>query len=323
MKGFWGQEAYSKDREILQKGCGEMKIAIAGGTGLIGKALTNYLLKSGHEVIILTRQKQAPSSTGSLRYLSWLNRESSSLVEELTDVEAFINLAGSTINTRWRDKGKENIVESRIHVVEELYRLIRDLPTKPKVFINASAVGFYGTSEEKIFTESSIKPGTDFLAETVVKWESAVRKIEESDVRTVFCRFGVVLDSNGGALPRIVLPYRLYIGGTIGTGRQWLSWIHLEDVVRGILFVIENRDVSGPVNFTAPEPVQMHEFGKTLAAVLNRPHWLPLPSFALKVLLGEMSILVLEGQRVLPETLINHGFTFYHPHLHPALKDIF
>jgi len=300
-----------------------MKIAIAGGTGLIGKALSNFLHKNGHEVIILTRQKQPPSSSESPRYISWLNINSSSLIKDLTDVEAFINLAGSTINTRWTDKGKEQIVGSRLHVVEELHKLICGLPVKPKVLVNASAVGYYGTSEERTFTESSIQPGTDFLAQTVVKWESAVKRIEEMGIRTVYCRFGVVLDSNAGALPQMVLPYRLFIGGTIGSGRQWLPWIHIQDVVRGIVFAIENNKVKGPVNFTAPYPVKMEEFGKTLAAVFNRPHWLPLPGFALRLLLGEMSLLVLEGQRVLPEALLGHGFEFHYPQLLQALKDIY
>jgi uncharacterized protein len=323
MKGFWRQEAYCKDRKQFQKGCEEMKIVIAGGTGLIGKALSNYLYKLDHEVIILTRQNVTPSSSVGPRYISWLNKESHSIVEELTDVDAIINLAGSTINSRWTNKGKEKIVSSRLHVVEELNKVIYALPEKPKVFINASAVGYYGTSEEQTFTENSVIPGSDFLAQTVVKWETAVRKIENMGVRTVYCRFGVVLDSNEGALPRMVLPYRFLIGGTIGNGKQWLSWIHLQDVVRAILFSIENRDVKGPVNFTAPEPVRMQEFGKTLATVLNRPHWLPLPGFVLKMLLGEMSLLVLKGQRVLPEALLNHGFSFHYPHLHTALKDIF
>lgn len=300
-----------------------MKIAIAGGTGLIGKALCNYLYENGHEVLILTRQKHSNSvSSGSPRYISWLTKDSSSIIEELTGVDAIINLAGSTINTRWTDTGKEKIVKSRLYVVNELHRLIFALPVKPKVLINASAVGFYGTSEERTFTETSTKPGTDFLAQTVVKWESAVKKIEEMGIRTVLCRFGVVLDSKAGALPRMLLPYQLFIGGKIGNGHQWLSWIHLQDVVKGIVFAIENNHVSGPVNFTAPEPVQMQDFGSTLATVLNRPHWLPLPPFILSLLLGEMSLLILKGQRVLPEALINHGFSFQYPTLHPALKDI-
>jgi uncharacterized protein len=300
-----------------------MKIAIAGGTGLIGKALCNYLHENGHEVLILTRQKQRHSTTSeNPRYITWLTKESSSIVEELSDVDAFINLAGSTINTRWTDKGKEKIVESRLRVVDELYKLILDIPVKPKVYINASAVGFYGTSEQQTFTESSIKPGTDFLAQTVIKWESAASKIEEMGVRTVLCRFGVVLDSDAGALPRMLLPYKYFIGGTIGSGQQWLSWIHLQDVVRGIVFAIGNKNVSGPVNFTAPEPVKMQEFGKTLATILNKPHWLPLPAFVLRLLLGEMSLLVLKGQRVLPEALKHYGFTFQYPTFLPALKDI-
>ena len=299
-----------------------MKIAIAGGTGLIGKALARYLDKSGHEVFILTRLKPSRASADGPKYISWLHNDDSP-ADELKNIEAFVNLAGATINSRWTAKGKEKIINSRLEAVAELTKIIEELPVKPKVVINASAVGFYGTSEEQLFTERSIDAGSDFLADTVVKWESSLKRIEEMGVRTAYCRFGVVLDSNAGALPRMVLPYRFFIGGTIGSGRQWLSWIHIDDVVRAILFVIEQSDLRGPINFTAPSPVTMKEFGKTLAAVVNRPHWLPLPGFALKIILGEMSLLVLEGQKVLPESLLNHDFTFQYPELLPALKSIF
>lgn len=298
-----------------------MRIAIAGGTGLIGKALASYLDKIGHEVLILTRQTSINPADGP-RYISWLNNDER-LADELRDVEAFVNLAGSTINSRWTAKGKEKIINSRLEAVAALTKIIEKLSVKPKVVVNASAVGFYGTSEEKSFTERSTIAGNDFLANTVVKWEESLKAIEEMGVRTAYCRFGVVLDSNAGALPRMVLPYQFLIGGTIGSGRQWLSWIHIDDVVRAILFVIEQNDLRGPINFTAPSPVTMEEFGKTLAAVLHRPHWLPLPGFALKIILGEMSFLVLEGQKVLPESLLNHGFTFQYPELFPALKSIF
>lgn len=300
-----------------------MKIAIAGGTGLIGKALSNSLSKKGHSVLILTRSdSRGPISGNNIRYVPWLNKGNQP-EEELENLDALVNLAGSTINSRWTDKGKELIVNSRLNTVDELATIIYNLKVKPKVFINASAIGYYGTSEKQTYTEESPKPGTDFLADTVVKWESAVKKIESMGLRTVFCRFGVILDVKEGALPRMVLPYRFFIGGTIGNGQQWLSWIHINDVVRGILFAIENRQLTGPVNFTAPDPVRMKDFGKTLSRVIHRPHWLPVPNLALRLLLGEMSLLVLEGQKVLPSKLLNHGFSFQYPHLEAALEELF
>lgn len=300
-----------------------MKIAIAGGSGLIGKALSNSLSKKGHSVLILTRsESRGPISGNNIRYVPWLNKGNQP-EKELENLDALVNLAGSTINSRWTDKGKELIVNSRLNTVDELAKIIQNLEVKPKVFINASAIGFYGTSEKQIYTEESTKPGTDFLADTVVKWESAVKQIEDMGLRTVFCRFGVILDVKEGALPRMVLPYRFFIGGTIGNGQQWLSWIHINDVVRGVLFAIENRQLTGPVNFTAPAPVRMKDFGRTLSRVIHRPHWLPVPNLALRLLLGEMSLLVLEGQKVLPSKLLNHGFSFQYPHLEAALEELF
>lgn len=299
-----------------------MKIAIAGGTGLVGKALYNYLTKQGHTVLILTRSETRGSINENVHYVPWLNKGNQP-EKELEGLDALVNLAGSTINSRWTDKGKELIVSSRLNTVVELAKIIQILEVKPKVFINASAVGFYGTSEKQIYTEESTKPGTDFLADTVVKWESAVKQIETMGLRTVVCRFGVILDEKEGALPRMVMPYRFFIGGTTGNGQQWLSWIHIKDVVKGILFAIENSELKGPLNFTAPEPVKMKDFGKTLSHAIHRPHWLPVPSLALRLLLGEMSLLVLEGQKVLPSKLLNHGFSFQYPHLEAALEDIF
>jgi uncharacterized protein len=298
-----------------------VKIVIAGGTGLIGRYLTGHLIKQGHEVIILSR---SPKKTGnpSLHYVRWLN-EGDQPEKELEGAEAFVNLAGKSINSRWTSKGKEGIVQSRLSAVNEIHRIISKLAHKPAVLINASAIGYYGTSEEETFTENAGTPGVDFLADTVIQWEEAAAKTEQFGVRSVLCRFGVVLDQAEGALPKMVTPYNMFAGGTIGTGRQWLSWIHIEDVSRALEFVLEQEAISGPVNFTAPRPVRMKTFGKELASVLNRPHWLPVPGFALKMLLGEMSLLVLDGQRVLPEKLLAHGFEFNHPTLHGALAEIF
>jgi uncharacterized protein (TIGR01777 family) len=299
-----------------------MKIAIAGGTGFIGKALTSFLLENGHEVTILSRKNESRHASTNPRFVRWL-KDGAHPERHLAGVEAFVNLAGATINSRWTQNNKAEIVSSRISAVNEISRIIQNLHKKPCVFVNASAVGYYGTSEDKTFTEQSHSEGEDFLAETVKRWESDAMQMEEAGVRTVLCRFGVILDKNQGALSKMVLPYRLLAGGTIGSGKQWLSWIHIDDVVRGILFAIERDSLSGPVNFTAPEPVRMQEFGRQLAHALNRPHWLKAPSLALRLLLGEMSMLVLEGQRVLPEKLLKHEYAFSYPILKDALADIF
>ncbi|WP_121609861.1 TIGR01777 family oxidoreductase [Mesobacillus foraminis] len=299
-----------------------MKIAIAGGTGFIGKALTSLLIDNGYEVIILSRRDESIKPSANPRTVRWLN-DGDQPELHLEGVQAFVNLAGTTINSRWNPKSKAEIVSSRISAVNEIRRIIQNLPKKPRVVVNASAVGFYGTSETKTFTETSHSVGNDFLAETVKKWEEEVLQIEQAGVRTVLCRFGVILDKNQGALSKMLLPYRLYAGGTIGSGKQWLSWVHIDDVARGILFAIEEDSLSGPVNFTAPEPVRMEQFGRQLAHSLNRPHWLRVPSFGLQLLLGEMSMLVLEGQRVLPEKLLDYGFIFFYPNLKDAMTDLF
>ncbi|MGA9225792.1 MAG: TIGR01777 family oxidoreductase [Mesobacillus sp.] len=295
-----------------------MKIAISGGTGLVGKALSSELIRNGHEVIILTRSKI--NSSANPQFIQWLN-DGDQPEKALEGIDAIVNLAGATINHRWTDEYKQEILESRLRATSEINRIIGKLKLKPEVVINASAVGYYGTSVTAEFSEQSAQ-GNDFLAETVARWETAASAASDSGVRVVLCRFGVILDEKGGALPRMVMPYKLFGGGKIGSGQQWLSWIHIKDVVGGIMFAIENNQLTGPVNFSSPEPVNMDQFGKTLAKVINKPHWMPVPSFLLKLILGEMSILVLEGQRVLPEKLLRAGFEFHFPHLQDALKDI-
>lgn len=297
-----------------------MKIAITGGTGLVGQALSSHMIQAGHQVYILTRNS-SESHSNTPKYVQWLN-PGDRPEKELEGIDAFVNLAGATINSKWTDEYKQKIIASRLQATAEVKRIIEIMPVKPSVLVNASAVGYYGTSLSKEFTEQSNK-GSDFLADTVYQWEASATEVHEMGVRPVLCRFGVILDKKGGALPQMVLPYKLFAGGKIGSGKQWLSWIHIEDVVRGLLFAIENNKVNGPVNFTAPSPVKMEQFGETLSSVINRPHWMPVPSFALKILLGEMSILVLEGQRAIPEKLLEAGFTFSYPELKDALQEIF
>ncbi|MCM3573523.1 MULTISPECIES: TIGR01777 family oxidoreductase [Mesobacillus] len=297
-----------------------MKVAITGGTGLVGKALSSHLIQEGHQVYILTRNP-GESQSSNPKFIQWLN-PGDTPEKELEGIDAIVNLAGATINSKWTDEYKQKIIASRLQATDEVKRIIKMMPKKPSVLVNASAVGYYGTSLSKEYTEQSNK-GNDFLAATVDQWEASAAEVNVMGVRSVFCRFGVILDKTAGALPRMVLPYKFFAGGKIGSGKQWLSWIHIEDVVRGIIFTIENNKINGPVNFTAPCPVKMDQFGETLSRIIKRPHWMPVPSFALKLLLGEMSILVLEGQRAIPEKMLNAGFTFRYPELQDALIEIF
>lgn len=300
-----------------------MKIAIAGGTGFVGKALTTDLLQNGHEIFILTRNPPKITENANLHFTQWLSPESSP-ESSLQGVDIFINLAGESINSgRWTENRKKMILQSRLNATKETINLITKLHSKPKLLINASAVGIYGTSLSKTFTEKDSAIGSDFLAQTVVKWEQKANEVSSLGIRTVFCRFGIILAKDEGALPRIAMPYKLFAGGTVGSGMQWVSWIHLADVIKGIQFVMTNEDIHGPVNFTSPHPMKMKDFGKTVGSVLQRPHWVPAPGFALRLALGEMSTLVLEGQKVLPKQLEDHGFQFSYPTLNSALKSIF
>lgn len=300
-----------------------MKIAVTGGTGFVGRSLTSELIRGGHEISILTRNKHNHDHAKQLNYVQWLN-EGDTPEKELEGMDVFINLAGESINSgRWTAERKRKILESRISATREVLRICKSLKKKPHTLINASAVGYYGISRTKIFTEDITEAGKDFLAKTVHQWEDEASKAEKLKIRTVFCRFGIILDKQDGALPRIALPYKLFAGGTVGTGNQWLSWIHLKDVVNGIIFSINNHSIKGPVNFTAPNPVTMKEFGQTLGKVLQRPHWIPAPGFALKAVLGEMSILVLEGQQVIPVKLSSYDYPFMFKHLNEALIEIY
>ncbi|KYG25951.1 epimerase [Bacillus gaemokensis] len=297
-----------------------MKIAISGGTGFIGKQLAKFLSLKGHTIYILTRQinKNAPDSN--IQHVQW---DANSHTFPLNSIDVVVNLAGESINNgRWTKAQKDSIVTSRLHTTKGLIRQLQTLQTKPHTFINASAIGYYGTSREKIFTEQNREHGSDFLATTVSLWEAEAAHANFLGIRTVYTRFGVVLGKEGGAFPKMLLPYQLYIGGRIGSGNQWLSWIHLDDAIRMIDFAIQTKEIEGPLNITAPEPIIMKDFGKTLSNITHRPHWLPVPAFALHALLGEMSMLVLQGQHVLPEKAIQHGYQYSFPTLKHALQNI-
>lgn len=298
-----------------------MHIVISGGSGFVGKELQKYLIDKGHQVTILTRSLEGKQGLDGVKIVEWMNKGNRPEAE-LAHVDAIVNLAGESISgTRWTKTKREKILSSRINTSKEINRIISNLEKKPDVLIQASAVGYYGMSEDEIFTENSSSKANDFLATVVKEWELEAEKVQSLNVRTVFTRFGVIL-GNGGALPLMVLPYKFGIGGTIGSGKQWVPWVHIEDAVQMIAHAIIHPDIHGPMNITSPNPVRMKEFGHTVSKVLTRPHWLPVPSFLMKLGLGEMSDMLLKGQNVLPEVAIKHGYTFAFPHLTVALENI-
>ncbi|KGR74926.1 TIGR01777 family oxidoreductase [Ureibacillus sinduriensis] len=298
-----------------------MKIAITGGTGFIGSKLTELLINEGHEIVILTRKEKHPKN--GVSYVKWLE-EGAASENGLENIDAFINLAGISINGgRWSRKHQKQIYDSRMEATGELLRIIELLPKKPSIFISASAIGIYPVSLQAVYTENSECQTDDFLGRTVYDWEMKARKVEKYNVRTVLMRFGLVLGRDGGALPLMTLPYKFYAGGTVGSGRQWVSWVHIVDVVRAISFALHQTRIIGPVNVTSPAPLTMEEFGKTISLVMNRPHWMPVPSFIMRLALGQKSKLVLEGQKVLPKVLLDEGFQFEFPKLDSALSDLY
>ncbi|MCW4645230.1 TIGR01777 family oxidoreductase [Bacillus safensis] len=293
-----------------------MNIAITGGTGFIGQHVTKVLAAEGHHLYILTRNPKE-SEQNHLHYVQWLT-EGAAPEHELPAIDVWINLAGKSIFTRWTDKAKEGILSSRLKSTQEVRRIIEAQESKPSVLIQASAVGIYGTSQTGDFTEESPPADTDFLSHTSKLWEAEGQKIEALGIRTVYTRFGVVLGEKG-TLPLMTLPYKLFAGGTIGSGSQWVSWVHVEDVAHLIAYAIHHDDLSGPLNATSPNPVQMKQLGQTIASALHRPHWLKVPSFVIKTALGEMSLLVLEGQRALPKKALLSSYDFLHPELKEAI----
>lgn len=298
-----------------------MKVVISGGSGFIGHELIKVLLSENHEVTVLTRSKK--QNEKDVTYVQWLHADLHP-ENEIEEADVFINLAGVSINEgRWTSEHQKQIYESRMTATDELLRIIHALPQKPSLLINASAIGIYPASEKKIYTEESTEVADGFLAKTVHDWEQKASTVEEDDIRVAFVRFGIVLGANAGALPLMSLPYKFFVGGTVGSGEQWLSWVHVHDVARAIAFVIQNEAIKGPVNVTSPFPKRMKYFGQAIGTTLKRPHWLPVPSFAMKLALGKKSELVLTGQHVLPKVLEKNGFEFSYPSLESALEDIY
>lgn len=300
-----------------------MRMAVCGGTGFIGSALVSYWLEEGHEVIIVTRKIPTAgreSSSPAPKYITWEEIERS--LEIMEGLDALVNLAGSSLNQRWTEKGKMRILNSRLRSVQAVTALINKLQKKPGVIVQGSAVGIYGTSLSEEFDENSPTFKQDFLSEVTLKWEHEAASMADPTVRMVTLRTGVVLGNQGGAYPLMRLPYLLGFGGRVGTGQQWMSWIHLKDIVRLIDYSVVNPAITGPINAVSPSPVSNDEFGRTVAKVINRPYWFPLPALLLKSILGEQSTLLLDGQRVMPHKALEQGFTYQFPTLLGALRDL-
>jgi uncharacterized protein (TIGR01777 family) len=300
-----------------------MRVIITGGTGLIGRALTASLAKDGHEVIVLSRTPgKATDLPKDTRVEKWDGKSAQSWAQWIDDSTAIVNLAGATISKRWTESQKQAIRNSRLAAGQAVVEAVKAAAQKPLVVVQSSAVGYYGPrGSEEIGEDASA--GTDFLASVAQEWEGSTAELDQLGVRRVIIRTGVVLDKHAGALPLMALPVKMFVGGPLGGGKQYLPWIHLDDEVAAIRFLINTSTASGVYNLSAPQPVTNAEFTKVLGMVLGRPTLLPTPGFPLKLMLGEMSTLVLDGQREVPRRLLAAGFKFKFGDAASALRDIY
>jgi uncharacterized protein (TIGR01777 family) len=296
-----------------------MIITLTGATGFIGRRLMNRLRSEGHELRILSR-KPGPPQDG-IRWFQWDAATSHPPAESLDGVHAVIHLAGEPVFQRWTPEAKKRIRESRGAGTRLLVEALSTASPRPLVLVSSSAIGYYGDRGEQRLTESS-KPGKGFLPEVAVEWERAAELAEALGLRVVRLRTGIVLGAEGGALSQMLTPFRLGFGGRLGSGKQWWSWIHLDDLVGLIHFALANPNASGPLNGTAPEPVTNAEFTRTLGRALHRPTFLPAPAFALRLALGEFGNTLLESQRVYPKAAETAGYRFLYPTLEQALDDL-
>jgi uncharacterized protein (TIGR01777 family) len=307
---------------INRKSGREMRIVIIGGLGLIGSAFSKLAAAKGHSVVALTRKDIKGEQIGSnLVIKTWDGKNPEILTTLIDHSDVVINLAGENIGKgKWTKKRKEILLNSRLEPALALVRALSRCAKPPSTLIQASAIGVYGTGvEEK--TEDSF-PGDDYLAKFAIEWEDSTKAVDGMEIRRIIIRTGIVLDKSEGVLPMLMLPFKLMVGGPVSSGNQIYSWIHIKDEAAAILSLLENPKCKGIYNLTAPQPLNNREIAKTLAKVMKRPYWLPVPGIALKLALGEMSTLVLDGQKVLPKRLMQAGFHYSYPDLEEALTDL-
>jgi len=300
-----------------------MKILVTGSSGLVGTALVRALIKDGHTVCRLTRPATITKNESNDGFQVAWNPATGELGGAAVGADAVVNLAGASIaDGRWSAARKGELHSSRIDTTRALVAALAKMNARPRVLVSASATGFYGNRRDELLTEES-QPGNDFLSTLAKDWETEALKAEALGIRVVLARFGIVLARNGGALPPMMLPFRFFAGGKIGSGRQWMSWISLDDLIEILRLALEKGDVRGPINVISPQPVQNAEFTKTLASAMHRPALFPAPAFVLRLALGEMAdALLLSSQRVLPKKLESLGYRFLHPDLKSALATV-
>jgi uncharacterized protein (TIGR01777 family) len=305
-----------------------VRVIITGGSGLIGRPLTTELTKNGYEVIILSRSpdrvKGLPKQARAVR---WDGRTSKGWVDLVKDRTAIINLAGENLAgagffpKRWTPDRKHRILQSRLHAGYAVNDAVSRAAEKPTAVIQSSGVGFYGHRGDEAISEDA-PPGSDWLARVGVQWENSTQPVEALGIRRVIIRSAGVFSTDGGVLPRAALPFRLFFGGPVGSGKQWVPWIHIADHVRATRFLLEHPTAAGPFNLVAPNPVTNRDFGRALGRVLRRPAFVPIPAIIPQLAFGEMADLLLKGQRALPNRLKELGFSFQFPEIETALGDL-
>ena len=305
-----------------------MHVIITGGSGLIGRSLTESLTADGHNVTILSRNPAGVVGLpAGVNVVQWDGKTAEGWGALVEKADAIVNLAGESIAgkglipSRWTVDRKNRIRQSRLDAGDAVMAALESAAHLPSVLVQASAIGFYGVHGDEMLDESS-PPGDDFLARLCLDWEASTEKAETLGVRRVIIRTGLLFSIAGGVLPLLAMPFRFYAGGVVGSGEQYYSWIHYMDEIAAIRFLIENENTSGAYNLTAPQPVTAKEFAREIGQVLHKPSVMPVPAFAMRAALGEVSTLALEGQRVLPKRLLDVGFTFSYEELEKALQDL-
>jgi uncharacterized protein (TIGR01777 family) len=301
-------------------------VIVAGATGFIGRALCGRLIRSGYDIAVLTRDRNRAKPVFGDRALvvEWDGKTAAGWRELASRAEAVVNLVGENIGAgRWTEERKARILESRVQAGRAVVEALRLASPRPKTLIQASAVGFYGPRGDEELDETS-SAGEGFLAGTVRAWEESTREAESLGVRRVVIRSGLVLEKGGGVLPRFILPFKFFVGGKLGSGEQWISWVHRDDEVEAIRYLLRRPDLAGVFNLVAPEPVRMREFARALGRAMKRPSRFPIPAFVLRWMFGAMAEeTILSGQRVLPKALLREDFRFLYPELETALQQIF
>jgi len=299
-----------------------MKILISGATGLIGRALCHVFNEDGHTIVGVSRSSRKPSGLNVGEMYQWDSQAGPPPEAALDQVDAVINLAGEPIAAkRWSDQQKKSIRDSRIVTTRNLVEGMRRAKRKPEVFVSSSAVGYYGNRGDDRLEETS-PPGRGFMSEVCQEWEREAARASELGIRVVFVRTGVVLSADGGALEKMLPPFKMGAGGRLGSGKQWFPWIHIDDIVGIFRHSIVNAKATGPINGAAPQPATNAEFTRELGHALHRPAFLPVPEIALRILMGEMADVLFDSQRVIPAAALASGYEFRYPQLGPALADV-